>query len=996
MTNTKFCRNYNRRRGVSLILTVSVMMLLSVASVTYIQSTTYERAAAGNYLALVDAKLTAFAGLEKAIRETTQHFLNGEGLHTPVTDTASLLVPLAYPQGSDSDLKTAARITDPISLCEIDPATDDVITHHGGISHSGLVGPGRYEPNGNFYSLQITDNASGLNINSHVALNTSLQSQSDAVLNRILSSLATRCGITNPNTIATQLSSERGSFKYRFDFMEDLETFISDNATGSGAAKEQFLRNLCTDSWIDTSTSGVYRSSSRSLSSPPQYYRETRAPVDINSISQELLAALIENLYGVAIAYQNEAGTNTNMGTDSFGPDTIDVETKMDYEPHAIAVDFGTVTAANILNIAQTILLESGSRVNFNDFAQFEKRLDDKISTLSSYFPSNSTSWITTGQWQQICLDVLKSNFNPNVQDNYWNPNVHAYKRVCKGDLFINSGGACLPRHTTELCFFSLSGLSIQSVGWITISGGTQVISLSTVSAKLEFGEILQHTLQTDFGTGSSDTITSPVNRSHFTSSDSVAGAVEPAPVHVSGGLFNSGACCSNMFPSLTYPKLSATRHMVANNIAGVDQRTLYTYGNNLAHDGMVSRMVQYPLGGSSNLRANARYFADYAYSSAAFSNTDGDASSNFRTINADTSTHIANYEGTIEFWVKLDQEPGNAITYGLPCALFAACTKNDLLPHAADPDLESQAGYSDDSPYNSGMFHEGVQMYCYINSLGQLRVSRLYYGFTFRTDSDTVVRYYGARKGEYADGDRTLSRRDVEIEIGSGVGRNWKAHEWHHVRISWDDGSDSLEMWLDGSNLGIDPFPPAEAGLSFCVLNELDTRDVLFINGFYREEVQASGYFHFATVVDYPGNATIDEFISYDSSGAGQTSPNRYPTTATYSNSFTMPRDGILGPIWWISYPTLLQNYSSTTSTVTLSVSDYQSYSSSNDVQKLVTTQTSGLSSTIRKNAGQNVAYTATLNVATVSGVEVCPILDSVSLALLYTSPKILSIRMN
>lgn len=191
---------------------------------------------------------------------------------------------------------------------------------------------------------------------------------------------------------------------------------------------------------------------------------------------------------------------------------------------------------------------------------------------------------------------------------------------------------------------------------------------------------------------------------------------------------------------------------------------------------------------------------------------------------------------------------------------------------------------------------------------------------------------------------------------------------------------SKKLRLWVDGDEKKTRLTPLAE-GAGFCILNELDPRDSFYINGFYRHEMKKAGYFRFTDAdVDYPGNATIDEVISYGSNSGGSTTRQRYNDSASFDYRFVIPEKCILGPVFWTSYPSL----SVSSSSVTVAITDYEQENTS--VQSLRP-----------KDAKRNIAnkndllsYQATFDVKKVGTAQVCPALDSLSLMYFYIYPRI------
>lgn len=153
-----------------------------------------------------------------------------------------------------------------------------------------------------------------------------------------------------------------------------------------------------------------------------------------------------------------------------------------------------------------------------------------------------------------------------------------------------------------------------------------------------------------------------------------------------------------------------------------------------------------------------------------------------------------------------------------------------------------------------------------------------------------------------------------VDTWVQANMLKNWRAHEWHHVGIRWDDRggigparTDSIEIYLDGVQAqtisrqiptgghyaavqnGLPhgppipaPTPPATTILNpptqdepaFCRLNEdaLGSasqgkwpRDHIQVGGVSRRQATPGGLFKFKQQPDLPANGTVDDVRFYD-----------------------------------------------------------------------------------------------------------------------------------
>lgn len=1022
----------HNQSGVSLIVVVAVMMSLSIMAITFVRMMLYERAAANNYSTTVDARFTALAGLDRAIAEISQRMREGVSWGDKEKGTPCAICNLnheviSYPYSADSslaDLAIASKKQQPeLGLPHISLEAGT----RGNFYYSGFVGPGRYEPQGNFYSLKIASNAGKFNINSHIHISEysgdARQTISSMTFQRILNNLAKHCGIVtaaDAKSIADAIALKSVENGKRWNNMAEVELKISKISTE--ALRKKVLANLCADSWIDTKTYGVYNTSERPISEgsqqkPPSYYSEWRAPVDVNSASNELITALISSIKGYAMFYDNqgtqgspdrtfiEDGSVTDTGEKLFK-----TETELHDAPVYTCLDF----SYDDDKIAKFIAGKITSRVTvprFQDRAEFEKFVDEDLNLSDAgMLPARPAHIRDDATWESAWLDALKSNFNPNVIDNIWNPNKPAYRRVCRGDLFVNAGGLCLPYHSTDFCFFSPGSVEIVSLGRVTAGQGEQIVATATVSATVEFGDIITHTTQEDFHVNPkvapqfNNTVSFPVNLSNSSLilPDIFGGGVEPARTTSPNyaGLFNSSVtdkpAFANQFPVSAYPKVAGV--MTAKEIVtGARTRDLNDV-NNLTHQGIVSRRAAYAT------RANVPYFVKHAFSQYAHgtspcgshSSTDTFRNHNVFPNSGTPESLVGNYQGTIEFWVMLDEKPGKESTdqAGPVFGLIGVVMKNALRSGIENEKMPCQSTIYLNNPYVYP-YHEGVAMYLYINSWGWLRFTRLYYAFCFDTN--------GASYGATQEGDRDTSRtsdarhivrKDIEYDVSK-----WEPHTWHHIAMKWNDTSDLMELKVDGESAAA--IMRAGSSVGYCILNEIDPWDSFFINGFCRRQVRPKGYFHFNSddnppaanyLVDiyFPGNATIDELISYGSSSQAAQNLERYePADLTYTNTFT-ELHGIAGPLLWTSYP-----YAATGKAlqVQCSVNSHRYVPAASPLSTIGKLIPQGH----QQFPGNTLQYTATFTVDSAPKKDdgvVCPSLDSVSLVVLHNYPRFLNIR--
>ncbi len=285
---------------------------------------------------------------------------------------------------------------------------------------------------------------------------------------------------------------------------------------------------------------------------------------------------------------------------------------------------------------------------------------------------------------------------------------------------------------------------------------------------------------------------------------------------------------------------------------------------------------------------------------------------------------NVPYYKGGIAFWVKFDFDGDDPVFSGL-----LGCTQviKPVMPNAGD--------------YTGS---EGTQFFIFKNMKGQLRVVRMYYHQAFPEEGGegggdaggdgTGIRLFPSTGSETGgvtseqnpivpelDQQKLVSRVDTTpVDVS-----HFKAHEWHHIAIDWDDENPvfPVRLYVDFQDLK-DLAQPRMAqkqvdstANSWVRLNERQPRDGLQIGGIIRDQgVEDSGVFKWFTnttklttggqgietvarsVKRILANATIDEFICHDSQFAavkqyygGQGAPGYFTNQrGEYANLFEIP----------------------------------------------------------------------------------------------------------
>ena len=311
---------------------------------------------------------------------------------------------------------------------------------------------------------------------------------------------------------------------------------------------------------------------------------------------------------------------------------------------------------------------------------------------------------------------------------------------------------------------------------------------------------------------------------------------------------------------------------------------------------------------------------------------------------------NVPYYKGGLAFWVKFDFDGDDPVFSGL-----LGCTQviKGVSPNAGD--------------YTGS---EGTQFYIFKNMEGRLRVVRMYYHQAFPEESGdggasgggtgdaAGVRLFpdpgaGNDSGGVSSEQNPIKPELDQQKIVSRVDTtpvdisHFKAHEWHHIAIDWDDENPvfPVRLYIDFQDLK-DLAQPRMAqkqvdstANSWVRLNERQPRDGLQVGGIIRDQgVADAGVFKWFTNTTKAGsgrgavetvaqatkrilaNATIDELVCHDTQFAaikqyygGQGAPGYFSNQpGEYANLFEIPCPPdvdhvILRSFDWTSYyPTI------------------------------------------------------------------------------------------
>lgn len=977
---------HTKKRGISLILCVSVMMILSVMAVTFARLMTYEQAAINNYVSVVDARFAAYAGIERVKAELWHQMVSFNNVD-PRYRTNHAGIDFWYPYDCTSanyHLTQAVNGSQAISL------TLDTTGAH---SYSGVVGSmdatfpnptdrlGRFEVNGNIYALKIVDPQGKINVNSHHSSVASHQIEANTVMNNMLVALAKECGINTSDqaSVANALRPADNNPPPLHLSMEGVRQIIRNHCPYTAEANQLlFFDNLTVSSYINDSARAFNKSSNIILHPPLSNYGnyrvERRAPINVNTASVPVLAALIMGIKANIFMYNTNTVSDTEMYYGKTAVNGLEYEKAINLDLWRLEINFNQTQAHNIATLIRNRVVSQGP---FETWGALESFLCNASEVPNANFPNSplnpsrvvltpggdaTTAWLSrpaySKQWYQACRDALRANFNPNACTNFWNPDLAIYRAVTKADLFSTTGGNIAPGYTTELCLTCEGNADVICLGMITSRNGERTVASSVLRTNVRMCDVITHTTQQDFTSSTisgypnfnNQTISYP--EIYYNSATYPTNWNSNVDQHI-GWVQPQTQIMNKLDNDLLYELMSTDYYRVDADLPGtISKLTLVStddlrMGNytkdptmpklvnipttitdrvpNVMPDGILSRQQLFLAKVGTNYLHQNRYCTTNTITKngaiVALQGRGKDSHNYYKKLtHAGVESKLANYKGGIEFYVKLDV-PGDA---EMMCGLLA-WTQISEAKNGVKVVVTSSG-----TQITNIKFREGIQTYLFKTATGKLRLTRMYFAGLFDKDGN----YFGA--WAINDADKThrkaYPKRDVIMDIS-----NWAAHSWHHILIGWDDEKsvlkDSLYIVVDGGGSGkaksAEYYLGSPALAQFCILNErapltslqLETQhdmDGFFINGFYRRQYAKdvdSLTFHYDTVIQNVGNCTMDGLRTYykDFNDGFTCNPRRYSSgNATYTNIIPITTDGYLGALTYTGY------HPSTTATVT------------------------------------------------------------------------------
>ncbi len=917
------------RRGAVLIICVAILTVLALLAVSFARLMTLEETASANYVDMVRARFIAHSGVERAIEEL-RRAASGRSWDDPALDAWIYQDTLPLEETMDPSFKTG-----------VTPSGDA----YSGVLGDGMDGPyrhnaGYYEEYGDYYKLQIVDAGAQINLNGPQRnlpgilenLGKALQAiaQTDPNYGRInprrinpIPSQGVEIAPNIPSTgrgMGLTIVQARDKLPMRkFSSKEELLPIVGPEAF-------RILRDFVTvHSYTDEDTAAGnldlldLADATRVAIS---YGREFRAPINLNTAPRPVLEAVLSGLTARVPVVSSEVETATPTGF-SF---LEEVELKAS----AQWMEIPPITPGQARRIVDLIV----ARRKTDPFQTWEEfnRFVDSIPDNAAFLPpstaapahvqskSDPAAW-----WYRRAKDMIKANANPNLRRNKFNPDVAAALTLDKGDLWRHAPGhpaavghpnGMIPSHTTEFSFSSMGWFEITSLGRVTRGGG-EIVGEAKLRVVVRVYSVLRHTTQKQF----EDPVF--VGTTKLNPKFSLVSSY-PEFVRAKLGFTGNGSELDGFLAQ--EPRDSSVANPAGFSVYGMMRAHFDENLGQVKRDKFLSQLdgqtpgAKWPaelLAGTGEweplLGPDRRASEDFKWFSTKGNNVSREGF--FSTAFVERLNRYLFYPAQAKMGQYFVQG-GNAPLYRGACEFFVK------LQHDADEDVHCGLGSATlVTRQTNGVNSGGVQWFFFKDTMGRLRITRLYFERAF-DESGTADQ--GLAKVDQADRSGIIDASDPKSGYRYKVARtdmlvdvrDWRAHEWHHLAIAWDDelpDRAKLRVWIDAQERSSLPevlpnLPnPLDRYPSFVILNARNPKNVLFVGGFVRRQLRRDGVFKHSQIVEDPANATLDTFNLFHNPLAFSVlvPPSRYDTTGFYEHAFApnLPRDVPVGSISWTVY---------------------------------------------------------------------------------------------
>lgn len=923
-----------KTRGSMLIVAMGILALMSIMAVTFTRLMKLESDASTNYIDMIRAKLLARSGESRSI--------------VSLRDSASA-------NSFDSIADLWVFKDDGGNLAAGTPIEDATKP-----SFEGDLG-GTYADKGNIYKVKVIDCASQINLNGTQPRLTDMLDNLGAAISRKrgvpdpLTGLEYKGGTGGQAIVTFRSSLVNAKYSSKMQllelFQENERKKGTTDADKVGLDKFNVFKDYVTaNGWLNEKT--VKGTQNPDPKIPPLYFPEPRYPVNINTATHEVLVACLQGLAGRG---RYVGITERTQRIDQDSPDYAD--RLPGDEPTALdeIIDFIYVeplTEGQAEQIASLIENRRASR-SFRSHADFEFFVDTIIPTdvlppyKPSLHPADDRDTDHFELWyKQAGRDMIKANFNPNARPNYFNPSVSARLVADKASLWMkDKDGLLAEAHTTEFCFSSMGYFEITSLGRV-LDTREDIVAEAKVRTVVKLFDTIMHTSQREFELAADedkeDFTTYPLNVVAYRKLDDTQeyghneiGYLELSPLEEdSYGMDNSTASLYRLleirFDQSKYDSSmgSITGLWIAEGEPG---NAMAPQPDPKSIDPKYCSNIEFHLEPKdSDTLPDGLYVSKFKGSSLArlrYRAATPDPGGDSLASNTQGEVNIPMHEGCIEFWIKPEFDSTAKVFAGY---LGVSC----IGERTVGPDGDTRK------------YRGGTQMFLFKNTDGSLRMTRLYYeAYWVGTDAATADIYppkppypgdfdmadprsfppYEADRPynpeppgdpppKYPIGRPLPDQNDVvhykgkpiqyartDILVDHATWGGWKAGEWHHVIIAWDDTANNTDMSssaacmrliIDGRTIPGTVFHYAPS--KTVLLNEVNPGDWMFVGGICRrQKFPPKGLFKFGGLNDFAvvANATIDNFITYgEGSLIPSTTISRYPYGGTYKNKITIP----------------------------------------------------------------------------------------------------------
>lgn len=521
-------RNYRRvyDKGITLLLTIGVLVLLLIIALTFVAHAILERAASINRSYKVRADFAAISGLWYAITHLTtdlsagefgnpyaEWIYSGEDINRngkldkvispgePLPPHLNKLKIVGKLQKQGNKLKIADKLQkqgedinnngklDIVNL----PVEESLVPSYPTLVEIG----GEEQIVSNVFSIGrflITNKLQIFDANAKIYINDGNLAEPGAVENkriiRILNNLGNQLEISN---LGERIIKARPTNGYRLLF--DLKK----NKVLSNDEYEKVKDFLTVRAYVDEKVVEPLGYSARGFGKPypdingnnniiakysqfvPKELKLVgRAPINVNLAPKEILVAVLEGLSGIYI----DDSTQFNMG--AFTPSLSNMGDSSSLIPVGIEANFFSAKVFPLGVVKETTPISYGQAVQIAD--EIIDYRSKKFFLSYQEFDEFCDKLVSRGIIDKYQADVLKANFNPNLNSNYINPDGILHKFVDKLSLTTNS---------TEFSFVPMGYFYITSLGRVWFD--EKLVAESKYNAFVKIYDVLVDTLQEDF-----------------------------------------------------------------------------------------------------------------------------------------------------------------------------------------------------------------------------------------------------------------------------------------------------------------------------------------------------------------------------------------------------------------------------------------------------------------------------------------------------------------